>query len=367
MRTHRLKVREMLLSSLAALLLCGIIAPLEADELKYGSEEFFVEFHGFLDLLYENFQRDGRKVSTKNGVSTFDNYHTNLFMQTQIRENISAIVEVEYEHGGQPQAGGGQIEVDRAEVMWKIRPDLAVHFMRFYVPFGVERRSWYSPRNKLILRPSPMRQIVPGSWYAAGVSMSGERPLGPVRMQYEFAVINGLGSLSSTTIRGARQTRDNNHNKALAGRIGFIPVQGLEAGVSGYTGKYDDDNLFYIGFLGGDLGYRLKDINLQGEFVLSKVEDAAGGFHRRGFYLEGSWKILEDKAHLKYLEAALRYDQIDTNDLTDNNSDQSRWVLGFNIAPYDHFIFKLNFVTVRESHGVPLKNDGVLGMVVLDF
>ena len=328
-------------------------APASAQKLSYGAAESFVEVHGFVDLKYQDFEADGERK----GVSTFDNHHFELFFKSEIRENLSVIGEVEYEHGGE------KLELDRAEFILKLSETATVGAGRFYTPFGIERFAWYPTTNKFISRPLPMRQIVPGNWYANGVKLTGAIPLGTMGLNYALSLSNGLKGPK----RGDRQFRDNNDNKTVTGRVGFKPIQGLEFGSSYSTGKYDDKSQYTLNFLGGDVNFQWQALNVRGEYVRGFVDGKDGGFNRDGFYLQAALKILQDKKIVHYLEPVIRFDTINPNDKIADNSDQSRITLGLNYSPYPYYLLKAEYQLIREDNGKNLSNDGFQFMVVADF
>ncbi|MCH8293399.1 hypothetical protein IH992_20135 [Candidatus Poribacteria bacterium] len=151
----------MMIAAAMMRLLFFLHMPASAQELKYGAEESFVEVHGFMDLVFLDFEADGKRE----GESTFDNRHFNVFFKSDIRENLSIIAEVEYEHGGK------DVELDRGEVQLNLSEAAIVKAGRFYTPFGIERLVWYANLNKFVSRPLPLLQIVPGNWYANGVQL----------------------------------------------------------------------------------------------------------------------------------------------------------------------------------------------------
>lgn len=299
----------------------------QAQDLKYGSEEFFVEIHGFFAQEYFDFQRDGKK----DGVPSFDNHYFYLLINPQIRHNLWLETELEYEHGGQ------KIELDRVELFWQLAEPATIYMGRFYAPFGIERRYWYPSLNSMINRPLPSREIALANWYSVGVGIKGEIPL-PMSfmLNYDFAITNGLTSPLRSVLhpdgRAQIPTRDNNTDKAPVGRMGFSPFRGLELGTSFYTGKYDEDERYGISLLGGDVGWKFKDLSITGEYIWSLAETAQGDQRKSGLYLQTAYQLLKEHKYLNYLELAVRYDTLDPDRNVINSKDLSRLTLGLNIS-----------------------------------
>ncbi len=84
-------------------------------------------------------------------------------------------------------------------------------------------------------------------------------------------------------------SRDNNSNKVLGGRLGLIPISGVELGWSGFGGKYDDENKFFV--WGSDAEWRYKGLELRGEYInLSADLSAEKEITQDGFYAQASFR-----------------------------------------------------------------------------
>ncbi len=336
-----------------------VASTLEAQELKYGSEEFFVEIHGFFAQEYFDFQRDGKR----DGIPSFDNHYFYLFVNPRVRHNLWLETELEYEHSGQ------KIELDRAELFWRLAESATIYMGRFYAPFGIEWKYWYPSLNPFVSRPMPSREITLEHWYSIGVGIKGAISLKTTTFNYDIALINGLTSPLRDVLESSPflVPYDNNADKAIMGRIGFSPFQGLEFGTSFYTGKYDEGERYRISFLGGDANFEFKNLSLRGEYVLSPLETAQGNYSRSGFYLQVAYQLLKEYKYLNYLELAARYDTFDLNRDVTNNEDLNRLTLGLNVSPYPHFLFKIDYEIIVERVAPKQANNGIWIQAVLDF
>ena len=66
--------------------------------MHYGSEDFDLKLHAFIDSEYIDAGPDG----SRGGRSTFDNHHANFFITANLRKNLRAHTEFEFEHSGDP-------------------------------------------------------------------------------------------------------------------------------------------------------------------------------------------------------------------------------------------------------------------------
>lgn len=338
-----------------------IASTLEAQELKYGSEEFFVEIHGFFVQEYFDFQQDGNR----DGIPSFDNHYFYLFINPRVRQNLWLETELEYEHAGR------EIELDRVELFWQLAESAAIYMGRFYAPFGIERKYWYPSLNPFVSRPMPSKEITLANWYSVGVGIKGAIPLETTAFNYDIALVNGLTSPLRDVLHPDDPSlvpmRDNNTDKALVGRLGFSLFQGLEFGTSFYTGKYDEGERYRISFLSSDANWEFKNLSLRGEYVWSPLETAGGNYNRSGFYLQVAYQLFREYKYLNYLELAARYDTLDLNRDVIDNEDLNRLTLGLNISPYPHFLFKIDYEIITERAAPKLANNGIWIQSVLDF
>lgn len=328
----------------------------EEKPLRYGSLETFIEIHGFVDLEYTDAQRDG----ARNGVSTFDNHHVNVFLNGQLRENLLIDIELEYEHAGE------QIEVDRAEISWAIAKFLQLEVGRFYQPFGIERNVWYGPKNRLVTRPLVMQQVIPGNFYADGIGVNGKLGKNGI-LGYEVALTNGLGRDAATNRRGSRQTSDNNSSRAVGGRLALSPRKKLEFGTSYHTGKYDDDARLRISFWGADAAWNAKGLELRGEYVQVSVESAGGDFDQSGFYVQAAYEWLLKKKNLRDVTLVVRYDYLDLDHRVEDRGDTEAFSLGLSVSPFERLRMKSEYQWIGERAAPSRANNVVLLQWVVDF
>lgn len=311
-------------------------------------------FHGYIDFEARN------KDSLRRSESSFDNHHFNLFLGSQLADNLRAHGEIEIEHGK-------DFSVEFAQIEWKpLHNDaLELWFGAMVVPFGIEHRVHASPSNKLITRPIPMRAIVPGTFTDAGINATGVFPLATwAKINYSVYGINGLGDRNKDGIFEQKNSikspdlRDINDNKSIGFQLNLIPLggietRGIEVGGSGLFGKWDvKDNNDYTMF-GAHLIASFEPFELRGEYVrldvdkpgVANVKDAA----LSGFYVQGSWR-----AH-KMVELIARYDSVDNEDglpalnegpvpvKAGTGVKDNRITLGVLLRPQDWLAFKFEY------------------------
>ncbi len=149
------------------------------------------------------------------------------------------------------------------------------------VPMGLLNQDPALPRRTFASYPLSAIHIVPVPWQDVGAQVSGGVALGAGAIRYQAMVMNGLQIepadgwqnplIQSDGLWWARPSelertfgRDNNVNKAAAGRLGITAVPGIGVGASAYTGKVDMTGTNGLLILAGDasLGGRLAGLDL---------------------------------------------------------------------------------------------------------
>jgi len=318
------------------------------------------------------------------GESKFDVHRLVIFVYATLNKHISFAAEIEWEHGGSPRKANGKLDVGEvllefATADLKFTDWLGVRAGVILVPFGSFNLRHDAPTRDLGVRPMVITNIVPSTWFEAGVGLFGTVPLPKdIELDYEVYVINGLDTklydgLGTRAARGSLG-EDNNDGKSIVGRLGFRPLNNLEIGVSGYRGAYDPSSKRFVNMIGADVTARLGPVELLGEFAGMRAspgfdegwaeatrnpvpERMIGGYGQVNVHFFP--KPLRDKLPGAMKEEAtftlsVRYGEVDTDMSVVSAGDKSRLTAGFNIRPIEAFVFKNEFLF--ESNG----DDGTL-------
>jgi len=154
---------------------------------------------------------------------------------------------------------------------------------------------------------------------------------------------------------GSGQNRlDVNDYKDLSGRIVFKPIDGLEIGMSGLTGKNgeasSDRNR-----IGGEIRYEYNDLSLKGEYM--KAKDSK--LEREGWYAQIGY-FLPFKPEL---QGVFKYDEFENDD----NKEERHITLGLNyFIKEDYFKLQINYVHRDESKNEK-DNDQVITALQIAF
>jgi hypothetical protein len=141
----------------------------------------------------------------------------------------------------EPSGGGTNVNLVNAQISYLLNDYVALGVGEFFSPSNVfvER---FEPQwiNKLPDRPIGVYHgVLPN--ISVGAQVRGGFPIGPTRVDYAFYVSNGP-TLNTSDARTAgtldfNSYTDNNDDKAIGGRVGFLPIPGVEVGYGFETSK----------------------------------------------------------------------------------------------------------------------------------
>lgn len=314
-------------------------------------------------------------VVPEEGASTFRNHRYVVFVYSHISERISTATEIEFEWAGSPLKTDGVLTFGETLLEFSVVDLQLTDWMTFragvvLVPFGSYNLRHDAPAQELPDRPIAYTTIVPTTWFESGAGFLGEFDLGKgLRLNYELYAINGLDAsirdgLGMRAARGSN-LQDNNDDKAIVGRVGFSPTLGLELGLSGYTGAYDQLNN-RVNMVNGDLFWRLGPVDLQGEVVYADIDPGfVQGFSDNspantrdrvpegmfGYYgqvnyrfrIEPFFEALPEEWHDGHFTATVRYEEKDTDTDFTTAGDAARFTLGLNFRPLPPYVLKNSF------------------------
>lgn len=218
---------------------------------------------------------------TKDGGPSFTSVQLAPVLLWQLHENV--MVEAEFEMGY--ANGGFDLGLEYAQVDMMPTKYTTITAGLFLLPMGIflERLhpSWI---NRGFDFPYPYSGghhsgAIPMN--GLGVQVRGAVPLGQqTSFNYAAFVINGPGDAGGFAEMSG-SVPDNNWNKFVGGRVGFLPVRSIEIGVSAMTGLWDDDVESRFSALVGDLMVSAGGFNAQAELITTRLHDLEGDATQR--------------------------------------------------------------------------------------
>ena len=161
----------------------------------------------------------------------------------QLSEKLFVESEIEIETGD----GAADIGLEHANLVWMMCKNLAFHAGRFVPHFGAYRgKLGEGFMNRFPTDPVGFGDGGIGTMEAVGFGFQGGLALGVSKMNYDLWLSNGPELLTDAENAGQFEYEaynDNNKNKAIGGRIGFLPFSNssLEVGLSYETAAKTQD------------------------------------------------------------------------------------------------------------------------------
>lgn len=237
-------------------------------------EQLAREFRGEFDFLHERVGVLNQLLNSRVGMSMYvtTEFHAfqkhrpefaggklELFPSIKLTDRLRAFGEFEFVSAADDEehtlGGNRNVEVDQSWMEYSINEYFKPRVGIVLVPFGRYNLESFDPVQEFTTRPIYALEVVPSVWNEIGAGFTGRATLGSgqgtgwfrdTALEYQLYVMNGLDNTISSRdgLRDARGPErgvgDNNHDKAIAGRVLAKLHPGVEIGVSGYTGTYDN-------------------------------------------------------------------------------------------------------------------------------
>jgi hypothetical protein len=280
--------------------------------------QFLVTGYGFTDF-----------ASVPDSPSTFTTGVNPIFLW-QPKKNLLFRSELEV----MLNSDSTDVSLEYADVLYSLNGRIILGAGKFISPFGIFNMRFH-PKWINIFTDKPLG-IEDATMIEAesqiGFQVNGGFPVGSMRGNYAFYVSNGPSLKTGVNVPAGTlsfsNSSDNNDNKAFGGRIGFLPLTGLEAGYSFETSKAGARDTVYsdVGAMlqGVDLSWICTCKNLRGtvrfiaEDIWSHVDTVNYGTgigtftnDRNAWYAEVAYRpSLIRQPVLKNFEGAFRADHI---------------------------------------------------------
>ena len=294
---------------------------------------------------------EGMFEARNGGVSTFSASFNPIFLwELTPKLLFESRLEIE------PSGGGTNVNLVYAQLSYLLNDYITLGVGEFFSPSNVfvER---FEPQwiNKLPDRPLAVYHgILPN--ISVGAEVRGGFPIGPTRANYAFYISNGP-SLNAFDPRTAgtldfNSYTDNNDDKAVGGRVGFLPVPGVEVGYGFETAKpgFQGTTFAHVRSLVQSVDLDItRDsdllkgrINLYAQYAWSKVDhavydpDGSLGFgplsftsKRDGGYALVAYRPTKiDIDFIRNLEMIFRWDHLSRAPSGLGAPEEERWTLG---------------------------------------
>jgi hypothetical protein len=277
----------------------------------------------------------------------------------------------------EPSFADDQLGVNWAEVSYFATPGVILRAGLLVIPFGFYPKhlaaGWIT---KLASDPFGVADLPPTTDY--GVEVEGGLQAGTMKWNYDVSLTNGMQLLGDGTVQTPGIT-DNNRNKMLTGRIGWLPFSNssLELGVSGLTGKVGDagsdmENVkanMYAFDLNMVENIKPFQLNIKGQYniidigranYINPVDSSTYSFtnHTTTGFIQASLRpSFSDNKVFKNFEVAARYGTFTTPTNSIFGSKQNGWAAGLDYWLSWRTVVKFTYEALKTTSNSNINPD----------
>lgn len=301
---------------------------------------------GYGELHYNNL--DGSGGASDNKMLDFHRFV--LFLNHQFSDDIRLVSELEIEHAYAADSSDGSkpgaVELEQAYVEMDLNDYHRAKAGIYLVPVGILNET-HEPNTFYGVERNPVeKNIIPTTWWTAGVGVSGELGQG---FSYDLGVHEGLKTSAGDTfaVRAGRQksAKADASDLAYTGRLKYTGMPGLElaatvqhqtditqgaAANAGSANLFEAHGVYSKGPFGLRALYAMWDLDGNGP-------QAVGADEQAGWYIEPSFKITPKWGLFA------RYNTWDNQAGNGGNSEKSQIDFGVNYWPHPDVVFKADY------------------------
>jgi hypothetical protein len=245
---------------------------------------------------------------------------------------IRFVSEIELEHAlVEGLEDKGELELEQAYLDFLVTRGFNVRAGMLLMPVGIINERHEPPVFNGVERPFVDTVIVPTTWFEAGAGVHGEVGRGWRYRAYVTAPLDALEFSADEGLRGGLQkgSRSVVHGAAVAGRVEYVGVRGLQIGASLWRGPANvtlrriDSR---VSLVEADARYARGRLELRGQLATVAIDeagainDAVGRLtgvppnvaeRLRGWYGEAAYRVW-NAGPARDLVAFARYERFDT-------------------------------------------------------
>ncbi len=317
-------------------------------------------------------------IDAKEKDSVFDAEAFELVFSGQPHDRLGFFAEIEFERAAAVGSRrGGEILLEQAYATYSFSPAANFRAGVLLMPFGNFNVDHYAPNRDVISKPIVSFVVAPSDWTDNGFGFNGSFVAGDTwRFDYETYLVAGLDDdITALGTRNARQSfgSDNNNSKSVVGRFAFNRAGALELGLSGYSGKYDDDDRLGLTGWAVDGSFTHRRLRFTGEFNRFDAERLSGpdavleGYYGR-LVLDATPAWLHRGWHGRAFPTArlalvAQVDRVRLEGPLDSAfvaNTERRTTFGLNYWPSHNWVLKLNYED-SEATAAPLQKGDFRG------
>lgn len=293
----------------------------------------------------------------KNGkTDEVDNHRFVLFVEHAFTDDVRFVSEIELEHSIAGEGKGGEVEVEQAYVEWDYANNHRVAIGQFLLPVGLINETHEPDTFYGVERNSVEKNIIPATWWEAGVKLHGELTPG---LSYDLAMHSGLNTpgvgSKAFLVREGRQKVGQAVAEELAytGRLKYTGIRGLELGLAV---QHQDDISQGLAtdkasafFWETHFAYQIEQFALRGLYaswdIDGKGASAFGRDEQNGWYMEPSYRLTPK------LGVFARYSEWDNSAGSNVDTEVEEISLGLNYWLVENVVLKVDLADQTNGDG----------------
>ena len=297
-----------------------------------------------------------------------------LFSEYNFNDKLRLNTELELEHALAGDGKPGEVELEQAFIEWDVAPSNSLFAGVHLVPVGLLNDTHEPPTFFGVERDRVHSQIIPTTWWEAGVGSSGEVAEG---LGYDVFVHSGLqlpvtGS-SAYAIRSGRQkvAEATATDPAVTGRLRWSGIPGVNQSAAVQyqnditQGTNDQD------VAGAQLGIDAWLYNVNADILINgwglramyaqwDLEDGTAGTGPANFGKEKQWGYLVEPSYRFPVPGAngqgtlgifVRHSKFDATDGDNTDSEEQSFTFGANYWIHPSVVFKVDYDQVSLQGG----------------
>lgn len=323
---------------------------------------------GYGELYYSKYSNDGTNTGTKDAFG--DTYRFIPYIGYKFSDTIILNSELEFEHGD-------QVAVEQLYVDFILDPLATVRVGHQLVPMGYVNLYHEPTLFNTVQRPDVEKLLIPSTWHELGLSMYGKTD----SFEYQAGVFTALDMNNAATgtpktdsswIRTARVGNESDKgmdNMAVVARLDYNGINGLQVGVSGYTGKAGNAKVAGKSAEGQmtmfDLhaSYQLEGFKARALYTESHLSnadsyDAAMPEEAKGGYVNLEYNVLPIFAQSSQrLPLFFQYENYNMATSIANGKsfgDTETFTYGVNYFPHDQVVLKAEYLNRKNKNTTDL-------------
>ena len=312
---------------------------------------------GYGEVHYNNFDSGSQP-------NEIDMHRFVLFFSHQFNQEISFYSEVEIEHTVAGEGKPGEVEIEQAFIQWDYADHHRSRMGIFLIPAGILNETHEPDTFYGIERNAVEKQIIPATWWEAGVAFDGEIAPG---WSYDLAIHSGLKldtgndtASKRSSIRSARQkvAKANADSLAYTARLRFSGIQGLQWNMSlQYQSDLSQNDADGIGvdeiaatLFETNFSYHAGGLMLRALYARWDIDDTIellnlGSDEQQGWYIEPSYRFDSLGVFMRYS----RYDLTAGSSATSN--EKAQFDIGFNYWLDNNVVIKADYQWQDNDNG----------------